>query len=288
MSKILIDKIEDFNLEHIFECGQCFRWNREIDGSYTGVAKGKVANMSFSGSSLTIDNADAADFENIWKNYLDIHTDYGEIKKKLSQNDEAMKRAIMEGYGIRILNQELWETIVSFIISANNNIPRIKGCIEKLCENFGAYIGTYKGKKRYAFPTPEKIAELSIDELMACKLGYRARYIIESAKLYIWKKDEFEALAREDVTYATAFDKIRQLNGVGPKVANCILLFGLGKRDSFPIDVWMKRVMNFLYGIHEDNVREMEEYAVKHFGDDAGIAQQYLFFYMRNKSIGGK
>lgn len=288
MSKLMIDKVKDFHLDHIFDCGQCFRWNKESDGSYTGVAMGKTINVNMKGSSLIVDNATADDFDKIWRHYLDLDENYETIKNRLSENDKAMKTAIKSGYGIRILNQDLWEVIVSFIISSNNNIPRIKGCIENLCERFGALIGEYRGKKRYSFPTAETLANLTLDDLGPCKLGYRARYIIETAKKYV--KDgsrKYESLKDDGITSKQAFDEISKFTGVGPKVANCILLFGLKKKDSFPIDVWMKKVMNHLYDIDVENVKAMESYAVKNFGDNAGIAQQYLFYYMRNKSLGG-
>lgn len=285
MSKLIIEGVKDFNPEHIFDCGQCFRWNREEDGSYTGVAGGKVVNMSLKGSDLIIDNASPEDFENFWRNYLDFDTDYGKIKAGLCENDEVIGEAIAEGEGIRILNQELWETVVSFIISANNNIPRIKGCIESLCENFGEKLGKYKNKMRYGFPDAKTIAKLSADDLVPCRLGYRAKYLINTAKAFVKDGEAFEKLIQEDVTSKEAFDKISTLNGVGPKVANCILLFSLKKRDAFPIDVWMKKVMNYLYNFDEEDIKGMEDFAHSTFGDNAGIAQQYLFYYMRNKTI---
>lgn len=286
MSRIVLDEVKDFNLEHIFDCGQCFRWNAEDDGSYTGVAGGRAVNVALSGKSLVIDNTTADDFEEFWRDYFDMDTDYGKIKDALRAQDPVIGKAIDEGEGIRLLDQEIWETIVSFIISANNNIPRIKGCIESLCENFGEKIGRYRGKTRYAFPTAQKLASLTTDDLVPCRLGYRAKYIINTAKMYTKLDDKyFEELKGEDVSYEDAFKKISQLQGVGPKVANCILLFSLKKRDAFPIDVWMKKVMNHLYGFEEEDVKGMEKFASETFGDVAGIAQQYLFYYMRNKAL---
>lgn len=289
MSKLMIEKVNDFHLDHVFDCGQCFRWNKETDGSYTGVALGKVVNIDMRGSNLIIDNTSVEDFESIWRHYLDLDKDYSKIKLELSKEDRAMAEAIKSGQGIRILNQDLWETIVSFLISQNNNISRIKGCIEKLCQCFGQPLGKYKGKERYAFPKAETIAKLTLDDLAPCKLGYRARYIIQTAKRYVEEgREKFEKLKDKGVTYDEAFDEISKFTGVGPKVANCILLFGLKKEDSFPIDVWMKKVMNYLYHIDIDDIKAMEDYAIEHFGDNAGIAQQYLFYYMRNKNIEGQ
>jgi N-glycosylase/DNA lyase len=218
---------------------------------------------------LEIDHADQDDFEKIWKHYLDLERDYGAIKKQLCKTDAVMEKAVEYGYGIRILNQDKWETIVSFLISQNNNIPRIKKCIEALCENFGEYIGEYKGKKYYDLPTPQRLSRLSIDDLAKCRLGYRAKYIIKTAM-------QIEKEGIEET-----FEYLTTLCGVGPKVANCVLLFSMEKADCFPIDVWVKRVMNQLYGIAEEDTNAMLAYSEKNFREYGGIAQQYLFYYMR-------
>ncbi|MBK5246098.1 MAG: 8-oxoguanine DNA glycosylase [Peptostreptococcaceae bacterium] len=270
---VKIKELKDFNLDHIFNCGQCFRWVREGDGSYTGIAFGKIVNMKTTPGrtmvDLEIDHADQDDFEKIWKHYLDLERDYGEIKKQLSKTDSVMAKAIEFGYGIRILNQDKWETIISFLISQNNNIPRIKKCIDALCENFGEYIGEYRGKKYYDLPKPQRLSRLSIDDLAKCRLGYRAKYIIETAM----------QIEKEGI--GETFEYLTTLCGVGPKVANCILLFSMEKADCFPIDVWVKRVMNQLYGIAEEDTNAMLEYSKKNFKEYGGIAQQYLFYYIR-------
>lgn len=281
---------KDFNLEHIFECGQCFRWEKQDDGSYTGVAKGRIVNMRYdepaatsaSGcGQLTIFPCTQEEFTEIWTPYLDLERDYGAIKKKLSENDEVMKKASDYGYGIRILNQDLWETIVSFIISQNNNIPRIKGCIERLCENFGEPIepdkeavekGIIPDTVRYDIPAPEKLASLTIDDLAPVRLGYRARYLIETSKTVLEKG------------LPEGFDDLSKLCGVGPKVANCISLFGMQNYASFPIDVWVIKVMHELYGLDEHDKKGMAEFAKEKFGELGGFAQQYLFYYMRDRS----
>ena len=183
-----------------------------------------------------------------------------------------MEQAIRAGQGIRILKQDLWETIVSFIISQNNNIPRIKGCIENLSSMFGEPAGEYAGRAYYSVPGPQKVASLTAEELGPVRLGYRTRYLIESAKMVCEK-----GLPEDE-------EQLSALCGVGPKVANCILLFGMGRHESFPIDVWMARVMNQLYGIDEKNHKEMSAYAGSHFGSLGGFAQQYLFYYIREKN----
>jgi len=287
----IIEEISDFCPEHVFECGQCFRWQRQEDGSYTGIAGGRVANVKFEAAeaggktgTLFISNCTEEDFETFWKEYLDLERDYGEIKRRLCADDEIMSRAASFGWGIRILNQDLWETIVSFIISQNNNIPRIKGCIEKLSELFGepaelspefeknVLQNPDKGgdvKKWYNLPTPERLAALSLEDLAPVKLGYRARYLIETAK----------AVCEEGLPAGR--ESLSGLCGVGPKVASCIALFGMHCCDSFPIDVWVARVMHQLYGLDEKDKTAMAAFAQQRFGELGGFAQQYLFYYMR-------
>lgn len=258
---------------------------KQADGSYTGIAFGKVVNMKMespnansNGNSndgcdcgdLVIDNCTCEDFADIWHRYLDLDRDYNQIKQGLSGRDKTIYKAMDYGYGIRILKQDLWETIISFIISQNNNIPRIKGCIENLAKNFGEVADTYKGKIYYNLPSPEKLASLTIEDLAPVRLGYRAKYLIETAKLVLTDGMPYD------------FDSLSCLCGVGPKVANCVSLFGLANYDSFPIDVWVKRVMFTLYNIDEKNVKEMQRFATENFSPYGGIAQQYLFYYMRS------
>ena len=310
MGKYIYEDVKDFNLDHIFDCGQCFRWSRQPDGSYTGIAMGKPVNVSLveapAGEGrtllehgegqprlkssegqprlvLVIDNCSEDDFEKIWRGYLDLDRDYGAIKETLSASDEVMAKAICGGEGIRILKQELWETMVSFIISQNNNIPRIKGCIEKLARLFGEPAGEYGGVEYYNVPSPEIMAELNAEDLAPVRLGYRAPYLVETAK-QVTAKGGIDVIAAELAAAGTpeeACEYLRGFQGVGPKVASCIALFGLGRLEAFPIDVWVRRVMNRLYGIDEKDIKGMNAYAAEHFGVNGGIAQQYLFYYIR-------
>ena len=281
--------VDDFDLDQIFDCGQCFRWDRNEDGSYSGIAYGIPARVKWHEDerNLEIYNSGEKEFNEIWKNYFDLNRDYGEIKRYLAEHDEVIGSAIAYGPGIRILNQDKWETLISFIISQNNNIPRIKKCINSLAENLGEEAGEYEGKKYFDLPSPEVLASASLDDLAPCRLGYRAKYLIETAKTV---RDEgiesLHALGNDSVTAAEASEALRKYCGVGPKVANCISLFSMGKIDSFPIDVWVKKVMNRLYGIDEGNVRAMEALAEERFGRYGGIAQQYLFYYItHNREI---
>lgn len=313
MGKYIYEGVKDFNLDHIFDCGQCFRWSRQEDGSYTGIAMGKAVNVSLkevpagegSGADgtcgpgegqprlesgkfqprldLVIDNCSKEDFEKIWRSYLDLDRDYGAIKATLAESDQVMAKAIEGGSGIRILKQELWETMVSFIISQNNNIPRIKGCIENLARLFGEPAGEYGGVEYFNVPSAEVMSGLTAEDLAPCRLGYRAPYLVETAR-QVMERGGVEAVAADLEAARTpeeACEYLRGFQGVGPKVASCIALFGLGRLEAFPIDVWVRRVMNRLYGIDEKDIKGMNTYAAEHFGVNGGIAQQYLFYYIR-------
>ncbi|MDD3169145.1 MAG: DNA glycosylase [Eubacteriales bacterium] len=286
-NRVIIEGVKDFHLDHTFDNGQCFRWHREEDGSYTGVAFGRAANIGVHDETLILNNVSRKDCREVWRNYLDLDRDYGTIKEMLSEGDPDMRRAVSYGFGMRILQQDKWETLVSFILSQNNNISRIKKCVEGLCTAHGDSIGEYRGQMRYAFPTAEAIAALNPEDLDICRLGYRAKYIIETAKQVAEDNGrKLESLGRASAEEAYAY--LLSLSGVGPKVANCIMLFSMGKYESFPLDVWIKRVMNQVYHIEEGNVKRMQEYAAQHFGGYGGIAQQYLFYYARESSSRGR
>lgn len=282
-NRVIIEGIKDFHPGHTFDNGQCFRWNREDDGSYTGVAFGRAVNIDYKEGALILDHVSPEDFHGIWKDYLDLDRDYGAIKRMFAEKDPAMKHAVSWGGGMRILRQEKWETLASFLLSQNNNIIRIKKCVESLCAAHGKPAGIYRGKMRYAFPPPETLAKLSPGELDTCRLGYRAKYIAQTAKQIAADGgktlDSLEAASTE-----AAFEYLLTLSGVGPKVAHCVMLFSMGKYGSFPLDVWIKRVMNRVYHIEEGNLKAMREFAGRHFGEYGGIAQQYLFYYARNKA----
>ena len=274
-----------FELKDIFECGQCFRWNEQEDGSYTGIWKENVVNVKKEGQDYV--------FSGICKNgnleeeiytYFDLDRDYEKIKKELSKKDTYMKTSIQYGKGIRILNQDLWETIISFIISANNNIPRIKGIIERLSKSYGKKI-EWNGKEYYTFPTPEELKDVTVKAYRELGLGFRDIRIYETTKMILEGKVDLKELEENPNTMEVR-EKLLTLSGVGPKVADCILLFSDLKRlEVFPIDVWVRRVMNDLYIQNEDetkvNKKQIEMLAKEKFGDLAGLAQQYLFYWRR-------
>jgi N-glycosylase/DNA lyase len=289
LSKQSFYNVSDFSLDDIFDCGQCFRWSREDDGSWSGIVAGAFANVSFKPmtdvtgmvtvwSSLHSDNHERR--EAFWRNYLDLDRDYGVIKRILGTEDTVMQKAIKFSPGIRILNQDPWETLISFIISQNNNIPRIKGCIESLCRAYGRRIGKLKGSSIFSFPTMERLAELGDADLDICRLGYRAHYITETAKQVL--VDGGARLESGETLPASEIEEyLEGLTGVGPKVANCVMLFSMKQINVFPVDVWIRRVMNRFYGMGEENISAITDYAERNFADYGGIAQQYLFNYIR-------
>ncbi len=284
--RIIVKDIKDFVPKHIFECGQAFRWEVEEDGSYTVVAYGKVINVKLEDGALIIDNANMEDFNNIWYEYFDLGRDYSLEKIELAKIDSIMKEAVEFGSGIRILKQEPWEMLISFIISARNSIPNIKKTIEKISAAFGEEIGEYRGKKYYAFPKPEVLAELEEDDLRQYGTSFRTKYILASAKKIV-EKGSIDKLKSEDTD--TAREELQEFSGVGPKVSDCILLFGLSKIDVFPVDVWVHRVMDEFYTKGKfKNLEKIREYGIDMFGEKAGIGQQYLFYYAREKGIGKK
>ena len=280
-----LNNIPSFNSKHIFECGQCFRWDEESDGSYTGIVRKNVINVKQVENRVKFSSYGVDNLEKLVINYFDLTRNYEEIKDKLSKIDEHLARSIEYGSGIRILNQDLWETIISFIISANNNIPRIKGIINRISKNYGEKI-EWNGKEYYTFPTVEELSKASVEDLRALGLGFRDVRVYETTRKILEKQVDLEELHKEKDT-----QKVRNilltLDGVGPKVADCILLFSTLKRfDVFPIDVWVRRVMNELYIKNEDETKvskkEIEKLAKEKYGNLEGIAQQYLFFWKRD------
>lgn len=266
-NKIIIKNAKNFDIAQTFECGQAFRWNPNEKGVYCGIASGNYAEIYNNGKDIIIESDFSESSLEFWSNYFDLKRDYGKIIEKIS-TDEILKKASSFGSGIRILSQEPWEALCSFIISQNNNIPRIKGIIERLCTSFGQ-----KCNNGYAFPTAELLSSLTTDDLAPLRCGFRARYIIDAAKKVSSGEIDLEALKKCDEEASRR--ALMSITGVGPKVADCTMLFGLGKIDSFPRDVWIKRAMDSLFpsGL-PDCVSGFE-----------GIVQQYIFFYSRSGNL---
>ena len=278
---IEIENVADFHPVHTFLCGQCFRWVENEDGSFDGVAYNKVINVSLKENSLVIKNTSEEDFNSIWRHYLDLDRDYAPIKKILS-HDTNLKKAIEYGYGIRILNQQPWECLVSFIISTQNQIPRIKKIVSSLSERFGQKL-KIEDREYYSFPDADALKGITEDELSFLKAGYRAGYIVDAVNKVTSGEINLETIS--DMDYFSAKKELMKIKGVGEKVADCVLLFSYGKTEAFPIDVWVGRIMRSLYLSENASVGEIRQTSEKLFGKNAGIAQQYLFYYARDNKI---
>ena len=288
----VIKNVKSFNLNDVFECGQCFRWNKEDDNSYTGIFLKNVLNVKEeieeNNKNIIITGICDGDIKEVCNKYFDLDRDYEDIKNKLSKVDNYMKESIEYGEGIRILNQDLWEMIISFIISANNNIPRIKKIINNISKAYGEKI-EYRGNIYYTFPRSKDLKDVTKENLRTLGLGFRDKYIIETTKMIENNDINLVKLEQEKDTKKVR-NELLKLSGVGPKVADCILLFSTLKRfDVFPIDVWVRRVMNDLYIHNEDenkvNKKEIEKIAKEKFGNLEGIAQQYLFNWRRANEL---
>ncbi len=280
---VVLRGVADLDIARTFDCGQCFRFE-PVEGSqheteFAGVAHGRFVSFGQDGDKIYIYNATEDDYYNIWRQYLGLDTDYGRICGDIlaRSDNEALAEAVRVGRGIRILRQQPWETVCSFIISQNNNIPRIKKLISALSERCGQRIDA-RGMEAhgapagvaYAFPTPLAVLGLGVEEVFALKTGFRAKYIIDAAAKCTDGTLDLTALG--SLPTAEAAEKLKSIKGVGDKVAACSLLFGFGKLDAFPVDVWIKKVIGRYFG---------ESFTAASLGPYAGVAQQFLFYYER-------
>lgn len=279
---LILTDVTDFNLTHTLDCGQCFRWEIINDSTYTGIAKGKALKIEMIDNTVVFHNTTVDDFNNIWLDYFDFSRDYSKIKSELSR-DSILKSACEYGYGIRILNQDPWECLVSFIISASNHIPRIKKIITLLCENFGEPV-TYMDKQYYTFPTAEKISSLTLNDLAVIRAGFRDKYILSAAKMV--SSGEIDLYKAYSLNNSDLKKLLMQIPGVGNKVSDCILLFAYNRYDSFPVDVWLKRIMEYYYFDNKQTIDNIHAFSYEKFGNLGGFAQQYLFYYGRDNKIG--
>ena len=270
---VTVGDIGNFSPEKTFDCGQCFRFDPSPEGGVTGIAHGRRVNICRDGDVLRVSGITESDFTDVWQRYLALDTDYDEIDRRIGEalapenGGSILADAAKVSAGIRILRQDKWETLCSFIISQNNNIPRIKKIITAMSREWGEKIGD----DDYAFPTAKALYDAGEDKIFALRTGFRAKYITDAARIVCENEDFLDSVA-DCETYADADEMLRSIKGVGPKVSACVLLFGFGRTDAFPVDVWIKRVMEKYFPDGLDP-------AV--FGDVAGIAQQYLFYYER-------
>ena len=279
---IIIKKVKDFSPINIFECGQCFRWEKENDNSYTGIVWGRVINITCKEDKLIIKNTSLNDFFNIWFDYFDLARDYSIIKKEIAF-EKTIKRAIDFGWGIRILKQDFWEVLISFILSSNNSIARIKRAIDILSGEYGEKI-RFNGKDYYSFPTCRALSLKGPEDLNICRGGYRCKYISLSSKIINQREIDIWNISKLKTKQARQL--LMELPGIGPKVADCILLYGDSRYSVFPVDVWIKRAMEEMYFKKKVSFNTIREFSEKYFSKNAGFAQQYLYYYARENKIG--
>lgn len=279
--------IKDFSVAQTLECGQCFHFIKLDEDDYVLTAKGRALHIKQVGEDVTFFDTTEKEYENVWKNYFDLDRDYGEIKKHLLEKNPQLKAAIDSMWGVRILNQDFFETLISFIISQNKQIPHIKKIVADISERFGTYKGEYGGYSMYTFPDISQISKANVDDFKELKAGFRAPYIMDAIANVSANNIEEEDLL--NATYEECIEALCKIKGVGLKVANCVALFSLNKREAFPIDVWIKRIMEAMYfDGKETSKEEITDKAKELFGDLGGYAQQYLFYYGKTVKMGVK
>ena len=283
-NNVIIEKIIDFDIEEVLECGQCFHFTKLDEKHYEILAFGKYLRIKQTEDMLILFDTTLDDFNQIWRTYFDLDKDYKTIKSKILNCDIRLEDAINAKPGVRILKQEFFETLISFIISQNKQIPHIKQIVHTISERFGNEIMLPDGRKVYSFPTVNQLDLISEEQLRECKVGFRAPYIRCAVEMVSSGEINEEELLSMSVNHAR--EKLMTIKGVGEKVANCVLLFGLGFTDTFPVDVWMKRIMEYMYFTKPQDKKIIEQFAMEKYGDLAGYAQQYLFFYGRENGLG--
>ena len=282
---VVLRGIVDFDVEQTLECGQCFHFVKVGEREYGVSACNRLLHIKQTEDEVIFYDTTMDEYENIWSKYFDLDRDYGAIKKKLLDNDDKLQEAVYTMDGVRILEQEFFETLISFIISQNKQIPHIKKIVADISEKYGTYVGNIGEEKFYAFPTIEQLRKVTVDELRECKTGFRAPYIADAVVKVMEGTVNEEKLKLADEQ--SCEEQLTQIKGVGNKVANCVMLFGLGKREAFPVDVWIKRIMEYLYFEGVDTSKEkIYAFAREHFGEYGGYAQQYLFYYGKTVKMG--
>ena len=281
---VILEDVENFDAKAIFTCGQAFRWYEEKDGSFTTVHLGRVLNVLNKDDKVIFKGTNLEEFNEIWIDYFDLNTDYQSIRKSLA-NNEILAKAMEYGKGIRILNQNHFEMLISFIISANNMIPRIRKSIEVISMRYGKFICEDENRKYYSFPTVEELSKATVEELREfAKVGFRDKRIFDTVNMI--KNENIDLDSFENLETDILREELLKFSGVGNKVADCIMLFSYKRGEVFPVDVWIKRVMEELFIKEETPVKKISKEADRIFGKYAGYAQQYLFYYGREEKIG--
>ena len=282
MKEIELD-VKCFNLKYTLECGQCFRWNKIDENTYIGVVKDRVLKVRQEGNKIFIKSDKEENLEKVVRYYFDLDRDYEKLEKKIVLIDDNIAKAVKNTSGLRNLNQDFFEMLISYIISANNNIPRISKSVTDISKRYGKEI-EFEGQRYYLFPTPDELRDVTIDEFRECGVGFRDKYIYKTVEKINNKEIDLEQMQKLDTEKLKA--ALLSLMGVGPKVADCILLFSCARQEVFPIDVWVQRIMRRLYYNNEEvSKNEILRYARENFGENAGIIQQHLFYNVRENMI---
>jgi len=277
---MILKNIKDFSLYETLECGQCFHFEKLAKDEYVVIANQKLLHVEQKGEELIFHNASEEDVINIWIPYFDLLRDYKKIKKSLIKMDKILKEPINKMPGIRIMNQDFYEMLISFIISQNKQIPQIKKIIFAISEKYGKNLGNINGKDYYSFPDLHTLKTITEEDFRDLKTGFRAPYLRDA----VIKMQDYNPEKLKNMDFYEAQSELMKIKGVGEKVANCVLLFALGFRSSFPIDVWIQRIMQDLYYNGEKvDKKIIKEFAKERFMELGGYAQQYLFVYGRDK-----
>ncbi|SDN22161.1 DNA-3-methyladenine glycosylase family protein [Lachnospira pectinoschiza] len=291
MSDFVIKRPIDFDLEQTLECGQCFHFEKIAEQDYVLTAYNRALHIAQKDDELVFYNTDKSDFDNIWKMYFDLDRDYEAIKKELLKADPKLAEAIEAKWGVHLLNQSFFETLISFIISQNKQIPHIKKIVADISAKYGDLLYEDSSRKLYAFPSPKQLENVTVEDLKELKTGFRAPYIKDAIDRVL----ALEFSGTDEASFRAFFDKLSpeetiaeltKIKGVGLKVASCVSLFALNKREAFPIDVWIKRIMEAKYFDGKDTkIPVIEKFAKEKYKDLGGYAQQYLFYYARSLKI---
>lgn len=279
MTNFVKENLSDFNLGQTLECGQCFHFVKIEDSEYIISAKNRMLHIEQKDNALIFHDTTEQEYEEIWKDYFDLDRDYAAIKEALLSRDDKLKTAIDAMYGVRILNQDFFETLISFIISQNQQIPKIKQIVKTISEKYGNKCG-----EMYSFPDALHILNAGVDGIRECKAGFRSAYIIDACEKF--ESGLIDENKLRNMEYDECIEQLKQIKGVGDKVANCVALFSLGKRNAFPVDVWIKRIMEAMYFGKVTPIPAIQKLAKELFGEYGGYAQQYLFYYGKINSIG--
>ena len=275
MIKIKIER--PFKLSDTVTCGQIFRFFKEDDGSFNIVIKDRVINVFMDGNFLCASSNDENDLESVIRNYFDLDNDYSLMNDFLIKHDSKLKDAVLFSNGLTMIRQDPIETVMEYIISANNGVPQIANALNNIAKKYGKKV-MFNGKEYYLFPNYKDLKDVSISDFRSCKVGFRDKYLkamVDKLNNNEINLEEFYELDTKD-----ALNKFMENVGIGPKVASCILLFAYQKYDVFPIDTWVKKIMKNYYGIEGE--KEIRKFAIKTYGKYSGLAIQYLFNYSRN------